>query len=149
MTFNGESPLYTGISSTSPPEGLRRATSSYFNDLKGSSWIYKPAVLPSNKKTFKLGDTWVPLSNRPDPEVIEQLGGITKTLDTMTQTLREHELRPYEFWTVRDEPLISSQYQRANRIEHNLYGNGEENGKRILRKQKENEFFQTTQTEYW
>ena len=73
-------------------------------------------------KTVKLGSTWISLNNRADPEIIEQLGGITKTIDSMTQTLREHELRPYEFWTVHQEPLISKQYEKARLIEHNLYG---------------------------
>lgn len=37
--------------------------------------VYKPAVLPSTKKTVKLGTVYYPLSNRPDPDIIDQLGG--------------------------------------------------------------------------
>jgi len=36
------------------------------------------------------------LNNRPDPEIVDQLGGIIKTIDSMQESLRSHELRPFE-----------------------------------------------------
>jgi hypothetical protein len=61
-----------------------------------------------------------PLNNRADPEVVDQLGGIIKTIDTMQETLRQHELRPYEYCKVHQEPIIAAQYLRAKDIKSKL-----------------------------
>lgn len=60
------------------------------------------------------------LNNRADPEIIDQLGGIIKTIDSMQESLRQHELRPYEYCKVHQEPLIAAQYNRAKDIESKI-----------------------------
>ncbi|CAI2375858.1 unnamed protein product [Moneuplotes crassus] len=84
-----------------------------YTGVESISGVYKPAVLPSNKKTVKLGNTFIALNNKPDPEIIDQLGGITKTIDTMEETLKSHELRPYEYCKVTYEPFLEQQYQTS------------------------------------
>lgn len=60
------------------------------------------------------------LNNRADPEIVDQLGGIIKTIDSMQETLRQHELRPYEYCKVHQEPLIAAQYHKAKVIESKI-----------------------------
>ena len=54
------------------------------------------------------------MSNKADPEIVEQLGGIIRTIDSMQDTLREHELRPYDYCQVTQEPLIEKQYRATS-----------------------------------
>lgn len=81
---------------------------------------YKPAVLPSQKKTFKLGSTYINLNNSPDPEVVDQLGGITKTIDTMQDLLKSHELRPFDTCKGVKEPFLQRQFEQASVIESKI-----------------------------
>ena len=72
----------------------------------------QPLSLQINK-TVKLGNVYVQLNNKPDPEIVDQLGGIIKTIDSMQSTLRSHELRPFEDCKVTQEPLLAKQFDKA------------------------------------
>ena len=86
-----------------------------------SGSTYNPVVMPSNKKTVKLGNSYTFLSNTADPDIIKQLGGIIKTIDSMQDTLRMHELRPIEYCSTNPEPFIAKQFHTAREIEHRIH----------------------------
>lgn len=48
------------------------------------------------------------------------LGGITKTIETMEESLRENELRPFEKCKVKHDRFILEQFERGREIENRV-----------------------------
>ena len=82
---------------------------------------YKPAVIPSSKKVFRFGTNCFVVNNDADPIVVQQLGGITSTIDRMQRSLKIHELRPYEYCEPEYDPIIEQQYATALEIDQKLF----------------------------
>ena len=87
-------------------------------------------------KTVKLGSIYFPLNNNPDPKIVDQLGGIIKTIDSMQNELNNHELRPYEYWKVTQEPLIAKQFEKFKNKENHVNFQDQES-------ESANEFFES------
>ena len=63
-------------------------------------------VLPTDSLTLNKIRSKYRVTNYPDYEVVESLGGMPESLNTMLESLSLNELRPVEYCTSHVEPVL-------------------------------------------